>query len=79
MINEGVKKGALTRLRRVEGQVRGIMKMVEEESRNRFKAASSIMKIQQSIDSGMKPEEIKNKMSQLMDNMVQIDSEDDLK
>ena len=31
MINEGVKKEALTRLRRVEGQVRGIMKMVEEE------------------------------------------------
>jgi DNA-binding FrmR family transcriptional regulator len=31
MINAGVKKNALTRLKRVEGQVRGIMKMVEEE------------------------------------------------
>jgi DNA-binding FrmR family transcriptional regulator len=31
MINAGVKKDALTRLKRVEGQVRGIMKMVEEE------------------------------------------------
>ena len=31
MINPAVKKEALTRLRRVEGQVRGIMKMVEEE------------------------------------------------
>jgi DNA-binding FrmR family transcriptional regulator len=31
MINADVKKNALTRLKRVEGQVRGIMKMVEEE------------------------------------------------
>lgn len=31
MINTTVKKEALTRLRRIEGQVRGIMKMVEEE------------------------------------------------
>jgi DNA-binding FrmR family transcriptional regulator len=31
MINASVKKDALTRLKRVEGQVRGIMKMVEEE------------------------------------------------
>jgi CsoR family transcriptional regulator, copper-sensing transcriptional repressor len=31
MINPVVKKEALTRLRRVEGQVRGIMKMVEDE------------------------------------------------
>ncbi len=31
MISASVKKEALTRLRRVEGQVRGIMKMVEEE------------------------------------------------
>lgn len=31
MINSTVKKEALTRLRRIEGQVRGIMKMVEDE------------------------------------------------
>jgi DNA-binding FrmR family transcriptional regulator len=31
MINAVAKKNALTRLKRVEGQVRGIMKMVEEE------------------------------------------------
>ena len=31
MINAVVKKEALTRLSRVEGQVRGIMKMVEDE------------------------------------------------
>ncbi len=31
MINDKVKKEALTRLKRVEGQVRGIMKMIEEE------------------------------------------------
>lgn len=31
MINAVAKKDALTRLKRVEGQVRGIMKMVEEE------------------------------------------------
>ena len=31
MINEAVKKNALTRLKKIEGQVRGIMKMVGEE------------------------------------------------
>ncbi len=31
MINESVKKDALTRLKKIEGQVRGIMKMVQEE------------------------------------------------
>ncbi len=31
MINTTVKKESLTRLKRVEGQVRGIMKMVEDE------------------------------------------------
>ena len=31
MINETVKKQALSRLKRIEGQVRGISKMVEEE------------------------------------------------
>ncbi len=31
MINQAVKKEALTRLRRIEGQVRGIMKMVDGE------------------------------------------------
>jgi DNA-binding FrmR family transcriptional regulator len=31
MINSVVKKESLTRLRRIEGQIRGIMKMVEEE------------------------------------------------
>jgi DNA-binding FrmR family transcriptional regulator len=30
MINETVKKDALTRLKRIEGQVRGISRMVEE-------------------------------------------------
>jgi DNA-binding FrmR family transcriptional regulator len=30
MINEIVKKEALTRLRRIEGQVRGISRMIEE-------------------------------------------------
>jgi hypothetical protein len=54
------------------------LKMTEEESKNRFKAASNIMKIQQEIDSGMKPEEVKQKMGKLMDNLVQIDSEEDL-
>lgn len=31
MINEAVKNEALTRLKKVEGQIRGIMKMVENE------------------------------------------------
>ncbi len=31
MINVEVKKAALTRLRKIEGQIRGIMRMVEEE------------------------------------------------
>ncbi len=31
MINEEVKKDALSRLKRAEGQIRGIMKMVENE------------------------------------------------
>ncbi len=31
MINETVKKDSLSRLKKIEGQVRGIMKMVEEE------------------------------------------------
>ncbi len=31
MINEDVKKDALSRLKKVEGQIRGIMKMVENE------------------------------------------------
>ena len=31
MINEGVKKDAITRLRKIEGQIRGIEKMVESE------------------------------------------------
>ncbi|MCP5049093.1 MAG: hypothetical protein GY940_18125, partial [bacterium] len=55
------------------------VRVAEEETKNRFKAASKIMKIQQQIDSGMKPEEIKNKMGKLLDNVVQIDSEDETK
>ena len=31
MINEEVKENALTRLKKIEGQIRGIMKMVEQE------------------------------------------------
>ncbi len=31
MINEQVKKNALTRLKKIEGQIRGIAKMVENE------------------------------------------------
>lgn len=31
MINEDVKSNALTRLNRIEGQVKGLKKMVEEE------------------------------------------------
>jgi CsoR family transcriptional regulator, copper-sensing transcriptional repressor len=31
MINEDVKQDSLTRLKKVEGQIRGIMKMVENE------------------------------------------------
>ncbi|GAB6094936.1 metal-sensitive transcriptional regulator [Desulfatiferula olefinivorans] len=31
MINEAVKSEAMTRLKKVEGQIRGIMKMVENE------------------------------------------------
>ena len=31
MINEEVKQDALTRLKKIEGQIRGIMKMVENE------------------------------------------------
>ncbi len=32
MINTEVKKDALTRLKKIEGQIRGIMKMVETET-----------------------------------------------
>ncbi len=31
MINEAVKKDALSRLKKIEGQVRGIMKMIDAE------------------------------------------------
>ena len=31
MIDDNVKKDALTRLKKVEGQIRGIMKMVDQE------------------------------------------------
>jgi DNA-binding FrmR family transcriptional regulator len=31
MINEAVKKDAVARLKKIEGQIRGIMKMVDEE------------------------------------------------
>ena len=31
MINEEVKKSSLTRLKKIEGQIRGIMKMVDQE------------------------------------------------
>jgi DNA-binding FrmR family transcriptional regulator len=31
MINEEIKKNALTRLKKIEGQIRGIMKMVDQE------------------------------------------------
>ena len=31
MINEEARKGATTRLKKIEGQIRGIMKMVESE------------------------------------------------
>ncbi len=31
MINEKVKKDALTRLKKIEGQIRGVMRMVENE------------------------------------------------
>ena len=31
MINEQVKKASLTRLKKIEGQIRGIMRMVEQE------------------------------------------------
>jgi CsoR family transcriptional regulator, copper-sensing transcriptional repressor len=31
MINEEAKKNAVTRLKKIEGQIRGIMKMVENE------------------------------------------------
>jgi len=31
MINETVKKDSLTRLKKIEGQIRGIMKMVDHE------------------------------------------------
>ena len=31
MINERVKKDALTRLKKIEGQVRGVTRMIEEE------------------------------------------------
>jgi DNA-binding FrmR family transcriptional regulator len=31
MINEEVKENALTRLKKIEGQIRGIMKMVDQE------------------------------------------------
>ena len=31
MINEEVKKTALTRLKKIEGQIRGIMRMVDDE------------------------------------------------
>jgi DNA-binding FrmR family transcriptional regulator len=31
MINEEIKKNAFTRLKKIEGQIRGIMKMVDQE------------------------------------------------
>jgi len=48
-----------------------------EDIQNRVKAASNILKIQQEIDPGMKPEEIKKKMGKLLTDMVGLDSGDD--
>lgn len=46
----------------------------EENIKNRIKAASNIMKLQQDIDPDTKPEDIKKKMGTLLNDMVGIDS-----
>jgi DNA-binding FrmR family transcriptional regulator len=48
MINEEIKKNALTRLKKIEGQIRGIMKMVDQEKYcidiiNQIKAAEKAL------------------------------------
>jgi hypothetical protein len=50
----------------------------EEDMQNRFKVASNLMKVQQEIGSGLTPEQIKKKMGQLMDDMVGVDTQDEL-
>lgn len=50
----------------------------EDEIQNKVKMASNIMKIQQEIDANMKPEEIKQKMGKFLDDMVGLDSHEDV-
>ncbi|HLP59186.1 MAG TPA: hypothetical protein VK186_10170 [Candidatus Deferrimicrobium sp.] len=48
----------------------------EEDAQNRFKVAANLMKVQQDIDAGMNPEDVKKKMGKLMDDMVGVDTVD---
>lgn len=54
-----------------------MVRSAEEGVQNRFKVAANIMKVQQEIDAGMKPEEVKKKMGKLMDDMVGVDSQEE--
>jgi hypothetical protein len=53
------------------------VRAAEEEVHNRFKLAANIMKVQQDIDAGMNPEEVKKKMGKLMDDMVGVDPQEE--
>ena len=82
MINEQVKKTSLTRLKKIEGQIRGIMRMVDEEKYcidivNQITAAEKaldgvakiIMKrhVESCVCDAIKKGEGQNKIDELMD------------
>jgi hypothetical protein len=49
----------------------------EDNNQNRFNIAANIMKVQQDIDAGMNPEEVKKKMGKLMDDLVGVDTQEE--
>jgi hypothetical protein len=46
----------------------------EEESKNRFQLASNLMDVQNQIDSGLKPDEVKNKIKQMVNKLTETES-----
>jgi len=62
----------------LEAQKQNAMaRAAEENSQNRFKVAANILKVQQEIDAGMNPEELKKKMGKLMEDMVGVDTQEE--
>jgi hypothetical protein len=73
-ISSLVRGDASTQVEAKEQQM--IAKSSEEDSKNRYKLASDLMKVQEQIDSGSKPEDIKNQLSQLRKQLTGTEDED---